>query len=153
MGYDGFLLDTLDTVDELIHRDLLAYEGAAGAMVRLVAELRRAYPDAVLIVNGGFSILKGTAPYVDGVVFEGVLATYDPQTKKYRDRTAEEKEFIGARLQGARGLGLPVFALEYVDPKNHARIRKLEAALREKGFLPFFSVRELDFYPGRNNKK
>ena len=152
LGYDGFFLDTLDTADRLTSLDPVKYAGVNAAMVRIVAELRAAFPDAVLVANGGLSLMPGLAKYVDGVVYEGCRSTYDFQSRQYRDRTPQEIEWLDGHLGAVRRLGLPVFALDYVDPKDSRHADEVAAELQSAGYRPFISVITLDTYPGEEKK-
>ena len=152
MGYDGFLLDTLDTADTLMAKNRLKYAGAGEAMVRIVAELREAFPDAVIVANGGLSLMPKLAPLVDGMMYEGCRSTYDFSSKKYRDLTSKEIAWLDPRLAAIRKQGLPVFALDYVDPANAAHAGEIADTLRKAGYLPFVSVLHLNTYPGEPRK-
>jgi len=147
-GYDGFMLDTLDTAEALVSEEALRYEGSASAMVRLVGELRQKYPEAVIVANGGLAIFPGISGYIDGVIYEGVRWTYDFATEEYRPRTQSEIEWIEERLQRVRNAGLPIFALDYVDPKKPEKAEEVAKALRKAGYRPFVSGVNLNSYPG-----
>jgi hypothetical protein len=148
-GYDGFFLDTLDTVEALLHADAARYEGADAAMAQLVADLRYEYPKAALLANRGFRLMERIAPHVDGVLVEGVRLTYDFEAKKSRPLTPDETAWMDAQLNKARSLGLPVFALDYVEPWDAERGRGAADALRRAGCRPFVSVLKLDRLPGQ----
>ena len=150
-GYDGFMLDTLDTVEALVSEEAFRYEGAASAMARLVRELRRTYPDAVIVANGGLAIFPGIADYLDGVIYEGVQWTYDFEKEEYRARTDSERAWIEERLQRVRDADLPIFALDYVDPEKPEKARKVAEELRREGYRPFISGVNLDSYPGQES--
>lgn len=152
-GYDGFMLDTLDTVEALVSREPLRYEGAAGAMVRLVRELRRQYPDAVIVANGGLAIFPGIADRIDGVIYEGVTWTYDFESHTYRARTPGERARIENRLERVRRAGLPIYALDYVNPQNGDRAERVRKTLRQEGFRPFVTGVNLDWYPGQESSR
>jgi len=147
-GYDGFFLDTLDTAEVLLQADGKRFAGVEEGLVRLVAELRREYPGAVIVANRGFSVLDGTAPLLDGLMVEGVRSTYDFEAKRSRRLSADEIAWMDARLAEVKRHGLPVFALDYVEPPDADTGRRVEAELRRIGCRPFVSVVKLDTFPG-----
>lgn len=69
-GYDGIFIDTLDSLEYLnIEGGSLDKMLKAAAMVLL--EIKRAFPDAVIIQNNGFNkVCYYTYPYLDGICFE-----------------------------------------------------------------------------------
>ena len=148
-GYDGFMLDTLDTVDALLNNDPLAYEGAARGMVDIVKALREAYPDATIVANGGLSIVRGMAPYLDAVMYEGVRSTYDFGSKTYRRRTEGEAAWIKDRLARVTKAKLPLLALEYVNLEDADAVKSIKHEVRSLGYLPFISEISLHTYPGQ----
>lgn len=147
-GYDGFLLDTLDTADTLMNHEPLLYEGVHSAMVTIVRRLREAYPHAILVANGGLSMIRGTAPYLDGVLYEGIYSTYDFTTKTYRRRTDAERTWIQERLSRVIPYELPILALEYVDPSHPEEAASIEAMARAAGFPPYLTQIDLHSFPG-----
>jgi len=151
-GYDGFLLDTLDTVDFLLDQHPLRYEGAARGMVGIVRDLRRRYPQAVIVANGGFSFIEGFAPYVNAVMLEGVRSTWAGAEKHARRRRPDETAWIDARLRRAKALGLPVLALEYVDRNDAKAAAEVEREVRALGCIPFLGQKHLDWFPGREKR-
>lgn len=148
-GYDGFMLDTLDTVESLMQTDAKRFAGVATGMARIVSALRAEYPDAVLLANRGFSMLPQTAPYIDGLLVEGVRSTYDFAAKKSRDLKPDEIAWMDAQLGKARGLGLPIFALDYVEPPDPEHAAEVEERLRQAGCRPLVSVIKLNAFPGQ----
>ena len=150
-GYDGFMLDTLDTVQTLVSEEALKYEGSASAMVRLVRDLRERYPDAVIVANGGLSIFRGIADYIDGVIREGVRWRYDFQEEDYRPLNESEREWVEQRLQRVRKTDMPIFALDYVDPDNPEKAEQVAKTLRDEGYIPFISGIDLNTYPGQES--
>lgn len=147
-GYDGFMLDTVDTIETLKQSDPEKFRGVDNGMAKLVADLRAEYPAAVLLPNRGFSILERIGPHVNGILVEGVRSTYDFKAKRSRDLNADEIEWIEAQLDKARLLGLPVFALDYVDPPSPERAERAASELRRAGYRPFISVVKLNTFPG-----
>lgn len=150
-GYDGFILDNVDTAESLLRRDAKLYAGADDATATLIRELRAAYPDAVIIANGGLSIVPGVADAVDAVMYEGTVSTWrenDDGTYSYGEITPQQKTWLRPRLRRVKAAGLPILALEYVDPDDAEENQRVREEVKKAGNSPFVSVRELDAFPG-----
>jgi hypothetical protein len=114
-GYQGIMLDTLDTAPYLERRDPVRFEGSRDSLREFLSVLRRTFPKAVLLANGTDTLVDA-APYVNGYVTEGIFATYDRAPLRYRRSTPTERDWrlnqVTAALARARR---PVFAIEYAD--------------------------------------
>ena len=131
-GFEGFLLDTLDTVD-LFPEDRDAY-------LALVAALRRRAPQGYLLVNRGFSLLPELAGQVDGVLFEAFSSTW---RRGGGTRALPPRDLLlnTERAATLETLGLALYALDYADTPA------LEAFARDRarshGLVSLISNREL----------
>ena len=65
-GFDGLMLDTVDTVPYLETKDPARFAGSRQALRDWLQRLRKAFPKAVLVANGSDALVDA-APYVDGV--------------------------------------------------------------------------------------
>lgn len=72
--YDGLFLDVLDAVDVYSQRKngRKMIEG----MAALVKKIREKYPEKLIMVNRGFTVLEDIAPYIDAVKFEEYTSAY-----------------------------------------------------------------------------
>jgi endo-alpha-1,4-polygalactosaminidase (GH114 family) len=148
-GYHGFMLDTLDTAPYLEAKDPARFAGSRQALRRFLATMRRSFPRAVLLANATEALVDA-APYVDAYVVESVFATYDLESRRYRETTPHEREWRLAQVQAALAVARrPVFSIEYASSAG------LDASLgdwasrrsREQGFRPTVTTRELDQMP------
>jgi len=121
-GFDGVFLDTIDTVD--------SYPQSRGGMIQLIADLRTALPDKVIVINRGFSLLGEDAftSRIDGLMFESFSDSFDPGNKKYIELGPQELENTGKIMQSVvapavKKYGLRVLALDYV-PRQTDRIQR-----------------------------
>ena len=146
-GFQGLMLDTIDTVSYLEAKDPVRFAGSREGLRAWLSKLRRRYPDIVLLVNGS-DALADAGPFVDGYVVEGVFATYDFGRRDYRATTAAERSWKLAQIERAQGVARrPVFAIEYAPVGDIAlgRWAALEAASR--GFRPYVTVKEINTLP------
>ncbi|MCL2000365.1 MAG: endo alpha-1,4 polygalactosaminidase [Planctomycetes bacterium] len=150
-GYDGFILDNVDTAEELLRRDPALYAGADEAMSDLIRRLRKKYPDAVIIANGGLSIVPGVADSVDAMMYEGTVSTWrrlKDGSFGYQDISANTRAWLRPRLLRVKAAGLPILALEYADPDDPAEMKRVWDAVAAAGNNPFISTRALYSFPG-----
>lgn len=149
-GYDGFILDNVDTAEALLRRDPELYVGADDAMVELIRDLHATYPEAVIIANGGLSIVPRVAEALDAMMYEGTVSTWkenDDGTYSYGEITPQQKTWLRPRLRRVKAAGLPILSLEYADPDNAAEQKAVWDEVKKSGNNPFISVRELDVFP------
>ncbi|HVZ89421.1 MAG TPA: endo alpha-1,4 polygalactosaminidase [Polyangia bacterium] len=146
-GFDGLMLDTIDTAPYLERQDPARFLGMRKALKELVREIREQHPQTPMLVNG-ISALADVAPYVDGFVVEGVFATYDFGRRLYRETTAQERDWklaqIGEALAVARR---PVFTIEYADVGDVALGRWASGESERHGFHPYVGVKDLNMPP------
>jgi len=141
-GFQGFLLDTLDDADFL---DTHGFTGARAAMGQLVARLRRRFPSALIVANGGLSLLPDIAPQLDALVVESVWTGYDFGAATYFRRTPGEAAARAATLREVRAqTGLPVLPLEYAALEDAPTRAWIYETARSAGFDPYVSTIALD---------
>ena len=110
---NGLFLDTADTALDLEQTDPRRFAGAAHALERVLVELRRRHPRALLMINGGLPIAERLPTVLDAVALESIWTDYDFKAKAYRVRPADEAESRALLLARVVALGLPVFTIEY----------------------------------------
>ncbi len=147
MGFQGFMLDTIDTAPYLETKDPVRFAGMRQALKDWLVQLRRAFPQAVLVANGTEALVD-VAPFVDGYVVEGVFATYDFGRKLYRQTTDIERTWKLTQIEKARAVAhRPVFTIEYASVGD---IHLAEWATQQslgKGFKPYVTVKEINSLP------
>ena len=147
-GVDGFFLDNLEIVEHGAHDkeapcDTKCQQGA----FMLVAELRRRFPDLVLIMQNATSRVTraarvGNLPYpslLDGVSRE---ETYAPRY----DREAET-DLLAWQAMGLSPNGRPfsITTEDYVGScRELARARKVFMKSRGRGFSPYVTISSAD---------
>lgn len=143
-GYRGFFLDTLDSYQ------LAAKTGATRAeqengLARVVAEIRRAYPEAKLIFNRGFEILPKVHHEAWVVAAESLFRGWNQAEKRYQEVLPADRDWLIGQLRRARDeYKLPVLAIDYVAPEERALARTTAKKIESLGFVPWVSNPELD---------
>jgi hypothetical protein len=142
-GFDGFFLDTIDTVETIADGNEKRLKQLHEAVVHLVRELHARWPKQRIIVNRGFATLKALQPILHGVLIEGTYQDFDPETKRYRPVNDEGRAWVEARVREAQALKLPVYAVDYVSPTNKKLARQTADKLRALGCVPLVTTHGL----------
>ncbi len=143
-GFDGFFLDTIDSVALLAPNSperTAEYRARITAMIR---KLHQRFPDKKIVLNRGFDLLKDVGHDISGVLVESVYQTCDIQSKRHRAVDAKGSEWLESRIRDVQMLGLPVYAVDYVDPALHDLAAKTARRLADIGCIPFVTTPELD---------
>jgi len=142
-GYDGFFLDTLDSVELITVKAPAKEKSTRAALVSLITQLRKRFPEKRIILNRGFSVVQETAPKIDGVLIEGLYQTWDLQRKVYISTAPGGTSWLLDHIQKIKKLALPVYVLDYVDPQDTALARRTSQRIRTAGGIPFISTPDL----------
>ena len=139
-GWRGFFLDTLDSYQLFAATDD-ARRAQQEAMVAILREFKRRYPEGKLILNRGFELLPQVAPLISAVAAESLYQGYDAAANAYRPVPQVDRAWLAARLTEARDqYRLPVIAIDYVDPAvpgARELARATAARIRADGFIPW----------------
>ena len=142
---NGLFLDTADTALDLEQTDPRRFSGAALALERVLAEMKRRHPRTLLMINGGLPIAERLPTVLDAVALESIWTDYDFKAKAYRVRPADEAESRALLLNRVVALGLPVFTLEYTAAdRGTPWPAELIQRSRARGFIPYVSTIGLD---------
>ncbi|MBV2181439.1 MAG: endo alpha-1,4 polygalactosaminidase [Castellaniella sp.] len=135
-GYQGFFLDTLDSY-QLLGKDAAMLERQRQGLVRLIRALRRAYPQAMLILNRGFELLPDLHDQVDAVAFESLYRGWSQAQGKYVVVSETDRAWLLGQAQTVREYGLPVVAIDYCPPEDHVCARDTAQRIRVHGIIPY----------------
>lgn len=139
-GWRGFFLDTLDSYQLFAKTDA---ERAAQtrAMVAILREFKRRYPEARLILNRGFELLPEIAPITYAVAAESLYRGYDAGRRSYGAVPEQDRAWLKGQMQIARDrYQLPVISIDYVDPAQRgarALARETAQKIVADGFIPW----------------
>lgn len=144
-GFDGLMLDTLDTVDILSGNSAKDFQGANEAMIELVREIHEKYPKLYLISNNGFSILEEIAPYLSGILVEDIHMMIDFEKNNYKKVPEQDRNYKINLLKGiASGHNLSVFNIDYAPQGDRKLINKCIRKSRQLGYKPYVAERDLN---------
>jgi uncharacterized protein (TIGR01370 family) len=139
-GFDGFFLDTLDSYQLVVKEE--EWKDFQDALVDFVKELRKRYPDKLIVLNRGFEFIDRVKDDVNGVLVESLFSGLDAE-KNYREVSEEEREWLLAQLNRVKSYGLPVIVVDYVDPQDKKKAKELVRKIAELGFIPYVADRDL----------
>ncbi|ANO47564.1 endo alpha-1,4 polygalactosaminidase [Flavobacterium columnare] len=121
MGYDGLFLDNIDNYTE--HG---VQYNLQNNLVAFIGDIRREYPNKVLVQNAGLDLVKVLHNQIDYVLVESVYTDYDFQEKRYLIRNSESfSERLGNLKKAINKYKIKPLLLEYaVDESQIKKIRK-----------------------------
>ncbi len=143
-GFDGWFLDTLDSVDLVAPRDPSRTAALRAGLVAAVKRLRAAFPAKRIVVNRGFFAFDELRDSIDGVLAESLYETHDFTAKTSRTVPAADSEALLTQLRRVTAAGRKVYVLDYTDPNDAARATTAANRIRALGFNAFISVPALD---------
>jgi uncharacterized protein (TIGR01370 family) len=147
LGFQGFMLDTLDTAPYLEGLDAARFAGSRQALRDLLRLIRQTYPQALLVANGTDSLIDA-APFVDGYMVESVFAIYDFARHTYRPTTPQERSWKLTQIDRAQAIARrPVFTIEYASVGDLALGQWAEAEASSRGFHPYVAVKDINTLP------
>jgi uncharacterized protein (TIGR01370 family) len=146
-GFDGVMLDTIDTAPYLERKDPGRFSGSRQALSAWLRRLREQFPRAIVVANGGEALVD-VAPFVDAFVVEGVFSLYDAGRRTYRATTDAERTWkLGAIARAQAAAPRPVFSIEYADVGDVALSNWAHEESVRHGFRPYVGVRDLNTAP------
>lgn len=144
-GFDGIMLDTIDTVLYLEEQYPQKFSGMKQAAVRFIAEMRLAHPKLKLMINRGIQISKWTAPYVDYLLAESVRVDYDFDTHKpgFFPKMVYQEYVEAIKAAQKANPALKVVSLDYWTMSEEDPIKAIYAEQRSHGFIPYVTTVDL----------
>jgi polysaccharide biosynthesis protein PelA len=145
-GFNGLMLDTLDTAPYLEQVDPVRYHGVRAAAVELVAAIRARWPRMMLIVNRGYALLPDLVDKIDAVIAESLMTSPDQGTGGFVWVDAQAVELQLSLLMPAarRTPPLPILSLDYWFPDDTKTIAAIYRRERDLGHHPYVATRLLD---------
>lgn len=142
LGFAGFFLDTLDSVE--YEATSVEAEAQRAALIQLIKQLKTTHPEQSIIVNRGFKTLSALQGVADGLLVESVFSAYDFEGNFYRPEDPEITSILLDEMQAAIDLGFEVYVLDYADPTDPAAALAAANRILAAGYHAFVSTPELD---------
>ncbi|MDR7038080.1 cysteinyl-tRNA synthetase [Methylobacterium sp. BE186] len=143
-GFDGVFLDRVDAYGDWRERETAARREMIDLIARLSARAKALRPGFVVVAQNAEPLLTNDAycGAIDAVSKESLLYNLHGAGV---ENTDDDIRWSLTYLERARGYGLPILAIEYLDDAV-TRLRA-RARLSRLGFVPFFGNRLLDRLP------
>lgn len=151
-GFDGIMLDTIDSAIYLEEENPKKYKGMKAAALQFMIELRQTYPHIKLMLNRGFEIAEQAAPYLDYILAESIRVEhdFDNNTDMLFPKSTYNEYVRILHAAQRKNPKLEVVTLDYWKMKSvYARkIRLIYEEQRKNGFIPYVSTPDLmKFHP------
>jgi len=145
-GFNGLMLDTLDTAPYLEQLDPGRYGGMRAAAIGLVATIRTRWPRMMLIMNRGYALLPDLVDKIDAVMAESLVTSPDLRTGGFVwvDSQRVELELSLLTPASRRTPPLPILSLDYWFPDDSETIAAIYRRERDLGHHPYVATRLLD---------
>ncbi len=141
-GFDGFFLDTADSVGLLAEAEPAKAKQHVAAVIALVKKLRSSFPGKEIILNRGFALLAELKGAVDGVLIESVFQTFNAKGE-YGPVAAGDHQALVQKIAEIKAGGLRVYVVDYLAPGQGALAVSVVEQLRKLGAEPFLTTKEL----------
>lgn len=144
-GFNGLMLDTLDSPLYLENKDNAQYKGMRDAAIYIVRAIHHHYPELKLMVNRGFDILPEVAGSIDMILAESTLSHTDLASGTSMLNTPEAYQHYLAKLNQIRALNpfIKVYSLDYWDMTDNKGVQYLYKTQRKHGFVPYVTTPDL----------
>lgn len=143
MGFDGFFLDTADSLERVAGPDLGKKAACQTAIISVVKALDQRWPKAQIVINRGFDLLPRLKFHLDGLLVESVYQGFDPATRRYTATDEAGVSWIESRIRAAQALKIPVYATDYVNPAQRDLAQATAKRLKALGCVPLITTPDL----------
>ena len=145
-GFKGLMFDTLETAPYLEQTDPARYHGMRAAAVELVATIRARWPEVILIVNRGYTLMPDLVDKIDAVIAESLITSPDQRSGGFAWVDPRQVELQLSLLKPAvqRSPPLPILSLDYWFPDDAGTIAEIYRRERGLGHHPYVATQLLD---------
>jgi hypothetical protein len=146
-GFDGIMLDTIDTALWLEEVDPQRFAGMKTAAVQLIKTIHAQHPAALLMLNRGFGVLPDVAQDINYALAESIFLRYMPHedSSDYFPQTVYDELTSVLKNAQKKNPKLKVVTLDYVPTTNPstAMVKQVYATQRRNGFVPYVTTYDL----------
>ncbi len=143
-GYQGFFLDTMDSYHLFAKTDEQRLRQQQG-LTTFIATLKTKHPNLQLIANRGFELLPSIAPYLDVMAAESLYARWHGGSGGYQAVPDSDRAWLLGQLNTARQqYGLEALSIDYVEPSNREKARRVATQIANHGIIPWVSTPGFD---------
>lgn len=144
-GFEGIMMDTLDTAPMLEQTLPDKYGGANKAMINFVKAIHQKYPTLYLISNNGYAILEDIAPYLSAALAEDINMMIDFEKDDYKEVPGKARLYkISVLKKVMNQHKIPVFNIDYVPRGDKRLAKQCIDESRRLGFRPYVAEKHLN---------
>lgn len=147
-GFDGIIIDTMDSVVQPEIDDPVKYKGMKQAAIQLIKDVRAAFPHMKMMMNRGLEILPDVAADIDYVMAESTYTDWVPNPKKPVRTSPETYRYYVNLIDKAQQISpkLKVYSMEYWDMKDIEGVKQIYRDQRAQGWVPYVSSMDLQHH-------
>jgi polysaccharide biosynthesis protein PelA len=143
-GYRGFFFDALDSY-ELHVKSPEGRQRQAEGQVAVIRRIKKAYPDARIILNRGFQILPQVHDAIEAIAFESLFRGWNAAQGQFVEVGEQDRFWLLEKAQEAiKKYNLPVIAIDYAPASDRALMRTTADRIRNVGLIPWVTTPALD---------
>ena len=143
-GFKGFMFDTLDSYKLIANKK--EWPEFQRAEIKFIKDVRKKFPDKIIILNRGFSIINKAHNYISAVIAESLYRGLGGKGGlHYIKMPNKDSEWMLNKLNVIKNkYKLPVIIIDYVNPKNRTEAQKDAVRISRNGFIPWVTNRDLN---------
>ncbi|MCB9557895.1 MAG: endo alpha-1,4 polygalactosaminidase [Deltaproteobacteria bacterium] len=142
-GYAGIFLDTLDSY-QAVYKKPDEHKRCAQALAMWVRQVASRH-QMKMIFNRGFEIVPYVKRHVTALAAESLFRGWEPNTERYVEVKAADRAWLLGQLKRVRDrFGVPVIAIDYVDPLDRRSARQTARQIAALGITPWVATPALD---------
>lgn len=144
-GFDGLMLDTVDSPLTYEKDDPERYDGMADAAVYMIKAIRYHHPESSIMLNRGFEIVPRVSDELDMILAESIYADYDMDNDTAEPFPSHIYEAIVQQLKEfqASNQNLKIYTLDYWPRDDDMNIEQIYKIHRGHGFIPYVTTPDL----------
>jgi len=137
-GFDGVMLDTIDSPLALEHDNAKKYAGMREAAADLIGSIRVRYPTMKIMLNRGFEVLPQVAEEIDMVMAETVYTDWQPGKKPVIQSKEQVDAYVATLAEVKRiAPAVKIYSIDYWPAKDTTQVADIYAFQRQAGFVPY----------------
>jgi uncharacterized protein (TIGR01370 family) len=148
-GFDGVMLDTIDTPMEWCQKNAPERADAIqAASVLLIEEIRARHPGIKIMLNRGLGLLPEVASKIDYVLAESTLTHVNVSTGQFEVLSPTSYSQVVSSLRRATSSAphVQILTLDYWDQTDGEGWDRIYATQRASGFVPYVTTPDLVHY-------
>ncbi|MFW0884939.1 endo alpha-1,4 polygalactosaminidase [Candidatus Acidulodesulfobacterium sp. H_13] len=140
-GFDGFMFDTMDSYKLVVHRN--KWPKFRNAEVEFIKDVRKEFPNKIIVVNRGFSIMNRIHGDINGVIAESLYKGLNKNLNYINVDKGETNRLLSKLKTIKDRYKLPVIVVDYVNPKNKSEAVSDAKKISDDGFIPWVTNKNL----------